>query len=54
MAPHQASLKDDWNRIQAATLNQKKNNILEKWFDKARRDVFINIDPAYEFCGILD
>jgi peptidyl-prolyl cis-trans isomerase SurA len=54
MAPHQASLKDDWSRIQAATLNQKKNKILEKWFDKARRDVFINIDPAYEFCGILD
>lgn len=54
MAPHQANLKDDWNRIQTATLNQKKNRILEKWFDKARRDVFINIDPAYNFCGILD
>ncbi len=54
MAPHQASLKDDWNRIQAATLNQKKNRILEKWFSKARTDVFINIDPSYNFCGILD
>ena len=54
MAPHQASLKDDWNRIQSATLNQKKNNVLEKWFDKARKDVFINIDPSYDFCGILD
>jgi len=54
MAPHQASLKDDWNRIQLATLNQKKNGILEKWFNKARRDVFISIDPAYDFCGILN
>lgn len=54
MAPHEASLKDDWNRIQGAALNQKKNQILEKWFDKARRDVFISIDPAYNFCGILD
>lgn len=54
MAPHVASLKDDWNRIQAATLAQKKNKALEKWFDKARRDVFINIDPGYDFCGILN
>lgn len=54
MNPHQASLKDDWNRIQLAALNQKKNGILEKWFSKARRDVFISIDPTYNFCGILD
>jgi peptidyl-prolyl cis-trans isomerase SurA len=54
MAPHEASLKDDWNRIQGAALNQKKNQILEKWFSKARKDVFISIDPSYNFCGILD
>jgi peptidyl-prolyl cis-trans isomerase SurA len=54
MAPHQASLKDDWNRIQLAALNQKKNRILEKWFTKARQDVFISIDQTYNFCGILE
>ena len=55
MPPHQASLKDDWNKIQTATLNQKKNRILgNRWFDKARKDVFINIDPTYNLCGILD
>jgi peptidyl-prolyl cis-trans isomerase SurA len=53
-APHQASLEQDWNRIQNATLNQKKNEALVKWFDKARRDVFISIDPSFDFCGILD
>jgi peptidyl-prolyl cis-trans isomerase SurA len=52
--PHQASLDDDWTRIQAATLNQKKDRILQKWFQKARRDVFISIDANYDFCGILD
>ncbi|MBX2955642.1 MAG: peptidylprolyl isomerase [Cyclobacteriaceae bacterium] len=52
--PHQASLKDDWQRIQNATLNQKQNRALEKWFDKARKDVFISIDPAFDYCGILD
>jgi peptidyl-prolyl cis-trans isomerase SurA len=54
VAPHQASLQDDWTKIQAATLNEKKDKILQKWFQKARADVFINIDPAYDNCGILD
>jgi peptidyl-prolyl cis-trans isomerase SurA len=52
--PHQASLKQDWNRIQAAALNEKKNRILQKWFEKARADVFISLDEGYNFCGILD
>lgn len=52
--PHQASLEDDWTKIQTATLNEKKDKILQKWFEKARGDVFINIDPAYDNCGILD
>lgn len=53
MAPHEASLKDDWHRIQIAALNEKKNRVLQKWFEKARLDVFISIDPDFEFCGIL-
>lgn len=52
--PHQASLEDDWTKIQHATLNEKKDKILQRWFQKARTDVFINIDPAYDNCGILD
>jgi peptidyl-prolyl cis-trans isomerase SurA len=53
IAPHQASLEQDWTKIQAATLNEKKEKILEKWFQKARLDVFINIDPTYDYCGLL-
>jgi peptidyl-prolyl cis-trans isomerase SurA len=53
-APHMASLEEDWSRIQAATLNEKKDKILQKWFDKARKDVFISIDPTWDYCGILD
>lgn len=51
--PHQASLKDDWNKIEAFTLNEKKNRLLYKWFEKARKDVFINIDSTYDYCGLL-
>jgi peptidyl-prolyl cis-trans isomerase SurA len=52
--PHQASLKDDYHKIQVAALNEKKNKVLEKWFLKARQDVFINIDQVYNYCGILN
>lgn len=52
--PHQANLKDDWQKIQSATLNEKKSKILSQWFEKARNDVFISVDEKYEYCGILN
>lgn len=54
LPPHQASLKEDWHRIQAAALAEKKDNALEKWFNKAKKDVFINIDPEYNSCHLLE
>ena len=54
IAPHQASLKEDYHKIQTAALNEKKNKVLEEWFLKARQDVFINIDRSYDYCGILN
>ncbi len=53
-AAHELSLKDDWNKLQSATLNEKKNGVLNRWFNKVRQDVFISIDPSFNFCGILD
>jgi peptidyl-prolyl cis-trans isomerase SurA len=52
--PHQANLKDDWHRIQSAALAEKKDKIIGKWFTKSRQDVFINIDPSYKYCKILE
>jgi len=54
LPPHQASLNDDWFRIQNAALAQKKDKMLAKWFTKARQDVFINLDPTFKGCGILE
>ncbi|MEK6780815.1 MAG: peptidylprolyl isomerase [Bacteroidota bacterium] len=54
LPPHQANLKDDWHRIQAAALAEKKDKAMEKWFLKARQDVFINIDPDYQYCHLLE
>ncbi len=53
LLPHQANLKDDWHRIQAAALAEKRDKMLSKWFEKARHDVFIKLDPAFDSCGIL-
>ncbi|MGE0588264.1 MAG: peptidylprolyl isomerase [Cyclobacteriaceae bacterium] len=54
LLPHQANLKDDWHRIQAAALAEKKDRALDNWFLKARGDVFINIDPEYDLCHLLE
>lgn len=54
LPPHQANLKDDWSRIQSAALAEKRDRILDKWFQKSRGDVFITIDPEFDSCNILD
>lgn len=54
VSPHQANLKDDWYRIQSAAEAEKKDTVMEKWFKKARNDVFISIDPVYNGCKILE
>ncbi len=52
--PHQASLEKDYHRIQRATLNEKKSKVLQRWFAKAREDVFIDLDAVYNVCGLLE
>ncbi len=54
LPPHKANLKDDWFRIQSAAIAEKKDISMEKWFRKARSEEFINIDPLYNSCKILE
>jgi peptidyl-prolyl cis-trans isomerase SurA len=51
--PHFANLKDDYQKLAQITLSRKKNNAIEKWFLKAKEDVFIFIDDEYKDCKIL-
>jgi peptidyl-prolyl cis-trans isomerase SurA len=53
VAPHQANLKDDWQKIYSAALNEKKNKALNSWFDKAKEDVFIEIDEEFQDCKLM-
>ncbi|MBG8552849.1 peptidylprolyl isomerase [Hymenobacter guriensis] len=52
--PHQANLKDDYQKIAQAALNEKKNKALDDWFLKNRGSVFIEVDPEYTGCKLLD
>ncbi|MFK7952671.1 MAG: peptidylprolyl isomerase [Ekhidna sp.] len=50
--PHQANLDQDYQKIAAATLNKKQNERISKWFEKARENVFIEVDPEYDYCNL--
>lgn len=52
--PHQANLKDDYQKISQAALTQKKNRALDEWFLRNRGTVFIEVDPQYAGCKVLD
>ena len=54
MAPHQANLKDDYQKIYKAALNEKKGRIMEKWFLNARDDVYIEVDDEFDNCNITN
>lgn len=52
--PHQANLDDDYQKIATAALAQKKNQKISKWFEKARSNVYIEIDPEYSYCNLTN
>ncbi|MDN5204031.1 peptidylprolyl isomerase [Fulvivirgaceae bacterium BMA10] len=51
--PHQANMKDDYQKLYAAKLNQKRSKAISRWFSDAKQEVFINIDEEYDQCNIL-
>jgi peptidyl-prolyl cis-trans isomerase SurA len=53
VSPHQANLEQDYQKIYQATLAAKKNKILSEWFRKAQGDVYIDVDPEFDFCNLL-
>jgi peptidyl-prolyl cis-trans isomerase SurA len=53
-APHQANFKDDYQKLSQATLAEKKNKALDEWFRQNRSSVYIEVDPQYTGCKLLD
>jgi len=50
---HVADFNKDYPKIQQVALSNKKNRILSEWVEKAKSQVFIEIDPEYAPCNIL-
>ncbi|WP_075349067.1 peptidylprolyl isomerase [Algoriphagus marinus] len=50
---HRANLEDDYEKLKAATLRRKEDELLSKWFITAKEDIFIDLDPVYDRCNVL-
>jgi peptidyl-prolyl cis-trans isomerase SurA len=48
--PHRENLKDDYNKVAQRALEDKKNEMLEKWFYKNIPTYYINVDNEYKDC----
>ena len=52
--PHKANLLQDYNKIQIAALDQKKNGALVKWIERKAKNTFFYVDPIYRGCTNLE
>jgi peptidyl-prolyl cis-trans isomerase SurA len=52
--PHQASLKQDYQKIYNAALSEKKNKAMNEWFEKNKKELFVQIDEEYSNCNVLN
>ncbi|WP_245539570.1 peptidylprolyl isomerase [Pontibacter roseus] len=52
-SPHMANLQDDYQKIAAAALAQKRDKAVDEWFRKNTDTVYIEIDPEYDRCQVL-
>ncbi|MEZ4941285.1 MAG: peptidylprolyl isomerase [Saprospiraceae bacterium] len=51
--PHKADLKQDYNRIQAAALEQKKGDYIERWVLDKLQKTYLSIGNLYKDCPNL-
>lgn len=51
--PHQANLKDDYDRIQQFALTRKQVDAINKWLDDRITKSYVFIAPEYQNCTII-
>ena len=51
--PHRENLRDDFDKVSARALEDKKNEALEKWFITKIPTYYINISPEYRSCDTM-
>lgn len=48
--PHYANLKDDYQKLRAIALQEKKAQAMDHWFDNTKDEVYISVDDEYADC----
>jgi len=48
--PHVANLKDDYQRIQEASLTEKQNQAIKEWVMKKVENTYVKLDEDYQGC----
>ena len=48
--PHRENLRDDYNKIAQRSLEEKKSDALEKWFNEKISGYYIQVDKDYGDC----
>ena len=48
--PHRANLKDDYDKIQTAALNSKKNDVIDDWIKSKTQATYIRVMDDYKNC----
>lgn len=52
--PHQANIDNDYQKIRNAALEAKKSEAVNLWFQKTKKEIYIDIDSEYSHCTILE
>jgi peptidyl-prolyl cis-trans isomerase SurA len=48
--PHKANMRDDYDKIQRAALENKKAEVIEKWMNDKIKNTYIKIKAPYDAC----
>jgi peptidyl-prolyl cis-trans isomerase SurA len=51
--PHRANLKDDYNKIQAWALENKRQKVIDDWINEKLVKTYIKISDRYSSCGFV-
>jgi peptidyl-prolyl cis-trans isomerase SurA len=51
---HKANLTQDYQKIYAAAVEEKKAKAVNDWFEKAKKEVYIDIKPEFSDCKVLE
>jgi peptidyl-prolyl cis-trans isomerase SurA len=52
--PHQANLKDDYNKIQDMALSQKQTDVINKWLRDRIAKSYVYVAPEYHACKVIE